>query len=302
MGPQIANSYLAQAAPAPEDAPLVAGIPFKDRVLIVDKKTRELGLKLMAPQQGKKKVGLSEAQYSTFREKLESFELGCLVTLCKTKEEDEVIFGDVPEDLRKLLWSVFTVAPADQLVPPCTYVPVKILSESDSSMVQMSVSDLTLLDNYAPVLSKGFRAALDEARLPAPARSLLAHLVKVAGKCYPHYLENLEGVVEVSETELAASAEDASVVVEEPTLAETGGGAVGETEGGATVQPDGLQVDEVTIRDPGLRDLMTTGQYFGHRHGIRRPLRRWAMDSGNKSTGECCKKFAYNAKKRTPGM
>ena len=211
-----------------------------------------------------------------------------------------MIFGDVPEDLRKLLWSVFTVAPADQLVPPCTYVLVKRLSESDGSMVQMSVSDLTLLDNHAPVLSKGFRVALDEARLPAPARSLYAHLVKVAGKCYPHYLENLGGAAEVSETELAAS-EGASV--EEPTLAETGGGAMatGGTESGANVQPDGVHLDEATVRDPGLRDLMTTGQYFGHRHGIRRPVRRWAMDSGNRNTGECCKKFAYNAKKRTPG-
>lgn len=302
MGTRISKTFLEPAAMPAEDAMLVSGIKFHDRVPVPDPEARTLGLKLMAPRVSAKSHGLSQDEHRKLVTKLDQLQLRFLENACDSKLEGDRAVSSVPEDLRKLLWSVFTTAPADQLVPPPTYALVKKLSEQNLSTLQMTVSELKLLNTHAPVLSRGLMAGLNESRLPQPMRDLFAHLVKVAAICYPTYVRTIEGGTgETSASLLVSGNEGSNVAANQAAQA-----------GPSTIVIEGLQASFVEQNpelqprnesgDPDLRDMLVTGHYFGHRHGIKRSLRRYAMDaSTGKRKNEGCNKYAYDSKKRVPG-
>lgn len=271
IGPALAKSCV-QQAPYPADERSIEGCLFKNRVAIPDPRIRKQGLLFTASAA----PGLTVAEHAAFKTKLVAAGLAYVAELCGEATFNDKVMPSVGRSMRKLMFSVFTTAPAAQLVPPTVFAIVEHLVDGK----QLEVEEEKALSMCTPVLAAAFTehrllAATWEDDTPAANfRSLLELLLGVARRTF-----------------------DAPVNGSAPDSVGEAAAPVG------GLDEDGEGAGAVAQRVPDDEELLRMGEFFGNNHGIVRQLRRYTQDSSKEAaTGDqACVKFHYDAKRRSPG-
>lgn len=273
IGPFTRLTHLLAPWPADPDSPLVHGCAFKDRVAIINANIRKLGLRFTAVP-GSKSAGLSTVEHADFKAKLASASLSFVGELCGEASYKDLVVAGVREPMRKFMFSVFTTAPAAQLVPPSCFDVVELLARGE----RLTLTQLVDLGTFSPVL----------------ADALAAHAPTLS----PQFCSLLTLLLDVARRTFAAPGGGTA-------LAGISAGAAGA--GGS--DESAVEAEEAAApgaRPPGgggLEDVLRTGEFFGTRHQPVRQMRRYAQDLAGKSAPdtEACVKHPYDAKKLSPG-